>query len=57
MRATLTLYDELARLLKQRALELGIAFKEAVNRTIRAGIGEASPPNATACPKAISYSL
>ncbi len=37
MRTTLTLDDDLAGLLKQRARELGIPFKEAVNRTIRAG--------------------
>ena len=42
MRTTLTLDDDLAGLLKQRARELGIPFYEAVNRTIRAGIGEAS---------------
>ena len=42
MRTTLTLDDDLAGLLKQRARELGIPFKEAVNRTIRAGLGEAA---------------
>lgn len=42
MRTTLTLDDDLAGLLKQRAAELGIPFKEAVNRTIRAGLGEAA---------------
>jgi len=40
MRTTLTLDDDLAGLLKQRARELDIPFKEAVNRTIRAGLGE-----------------
>jgi hypothetical protein len=41
LRTTLTLDDNLARLLTRRARELGISFKEAVNRTIRAGLGEA----------------
>jgi hypothetical protein len=42
MRTTLTLDDDLAGLLKQRAQELGVPFKEAVNRTIRAGLGDAA---------------
>jgi hypothetical protein len=42
MRTTLTLDDDLAGLLKARARELGVPFKEAVNRTIRAGLGEAA---------------
>src|SRR5262245_599690 len=40
MRTTLTIDDDLAGLLKERAREQGIPFKEAVNRTIRAGLGE-----------------
>ena len=39
MRTTLTIDDDLAGLLKQRARELGVPFKDAVNRTIRAGLG------------------
>jgi hypothetical protein len=42
MRTTLSLDDDLAGLLKRRARELGVPFKEAVNRTIRAGLGEAA---------------
>ena len=42
MRTTVMLDDDLAGLLKQRARELGIPFREAVNRTIRAGFGEAA---------------
>jgi hypothetical protein len=42
MRTTLTLDDDLAGLLKRRARELGIPFKEVVNRIIRAGLGEAA---------------
>jgi hypothetical protein len=42
--------------LKQRARELGIPFKEAVNRTIRAGIGEAMAIRHHPAPKTISHS-
>lgn len=38
MRTTLTLDDDLAGILKTRALELGVSFKEMVNRTIRSGL-------------------
>jgi hypothetical protein len=57
MRTTLTLDDDLAGLLKQRARELGIPFKEAVNRTIRAGIGEATAARSHPAPKTISHSF
>src|ERR1700756_2421115 len=57
MRTTLTLDDDLAGLLKQRARELGIPFKEAVNRTIRAGIGEAVVTRGHPVPKTISHSF
>jgi len=57
MRTTLTLDDDLVGLLKQRARELGIPFKEAVNRTIRAGIGEASATGRDPVPKTISHSF
>ena len=58
MRTTLTLDDDLAGLLKQRARELGIPFKEAVNRTIRAGIGEeATVTRRHPAPKTISHSF
>jgi hypothetical protein len=57
MRTTLTLDDDLAGLLKQRARELGIPFKEAVNRTIRAGIGEAATTRRHPAPKTISHSF
>jgi len=46
MRTTLTLDDDLAALLRNRAKELGISFKEVVNRVIRSGLGEnALAPN------------
>jgi hypothetical protein len=57
MRTTLTLDDDLAGLLKQRARELGIPFKEAVNRTIRAGMGEATAARRHPVPKTISHSF
>jgi hypothetical protein len=57
MRTTLTLDDDLAGLLKQRARGLGIPFKEAVNRTIRAGIGEATATRRHPAPKTISNSF
>ena len=57
MRTTLTLDDDLAGLLKERARELGIPFKEAVNRTIRAGIGEDTVARSHPAPKTISHSF
>ena len=57
MRTTLTLDDDLAGLLKERARELGIPFKEAVNRTIRAGIGQATATRRHPAPKTISHSF
>lgn len=57
MRTTLTLDDDLAGLLKQRARELGIPFKETVNRTIRAGLGEAATSRRRPAPKTIPHSF
>ena len=57
MRTTLTLDDDLAGLLKQRARELGVPFKEAVNRTIRAGLGDAASARRRAAPKTIPHSF
>jgi hypothetical protein len=57
LRTTLTLDDDLAGLLTQRARELGIPFKEAVNRTIRAGIGEDPVTRSQPAPKTISHSF
>jgi hypothetical protein len=56
MRTTLTIDDDLAGLLKRRARELGIPFKEAVNRTIRAGLGQATVRRGPA-PKTIPHSF
>ena len=57
MRTTLTIDDDLAGLLKRRARELGVPFKEVVNRTIRAGLGEEAKPHRRAAPKVIAHSL
>jgi hypothetical protein len=57
MRPTLTLDDDLAGLLNQRARELGIPFKESANRTIRAGIGEATTTRRHPAPKTVSHSF
>jgi hypothetical protein len=57
MRTTLTIDDDLAGLLKRRARELGVPFKEAVNRAIRAGLGEAARPRRRAVPKTVSHSF
>jgi hypothetical protein len=57
MRTTLTIDDDLAGLLKRRARELGVPFKEVVNRTLRAGLGEQAKPRRHLAPKTISHSF
>ncbi|HEX6138221.1 MAG TPA: hypothetical protein VF059_11225 [Casimicrobiaceae bacterium] len=57
MRTTLTIDDDLAGLLKQRARELGVPFKEAVNRTIRAGLGEAAKLHRVKAPRTVPHSF
>ncbi len=57
MRTTLTLDDDLAGLLKQRARELGIPFKEVVNRTIRTGLGATAKPRSGPALKTIPHSF
>ena len=57
MRTTLTIDDDLAGLLKRQARELGVPFKEAVNRAIRSGLGEAARPRRGAVPKTIPHSF
>jgi len=45
MRTTLTLDDQLARSLKERAHQSGQSFKEVINQTLRAGLAaEQMPP-------------
>ena len=57
MRTTLTIDDDLAGLLKERAREAGVPFKEAVNRAIRAGLGEAANSRRGAAPKTVPHSF
>lgn len=58
MRITLTIDDDLAALLKQRARETGVPFKEAVNRAIRAGLGDTiEEPKRRGSPKAAPHSF
>src|SRR6476619_204311 len=56
-RTTLTIDDDLAALLKQRARDMGIPFKEAVNRTIRAGLADVVRPRRSAVPKSPAHSF
>ena len=42
MRTTLTLEDDLAAALKERAGRFGLSFKQVVNQTIRQGLGQPS---------------
>ena len=44
MRTTITLDDELARALKQLAVDSGLSFKSVVNQTLRAGLASAARP-------------
>jgi hypothetical protein len=57
MRTTLTIDDDVAGLLRKRARELGLPFKEVVNRTLRAGLGEAVKPRRHATPKTIPHAF
>jgi hypothetical protein len=57
MRTTLTLDDDLAGLLKRRARELGLPFKDVVNRTIRTGLAEAAAIRRHPAPKTIPHSF
>ncbi|HMK78112.1 MAG TPA: hypothetical protein VK438_00610 [Xanthobacteraceae bacterium] len=57
MRTTLTIDDDLAALLKRRARELGLPLKDVVNRTLRAGLGEAAKPRQGAAPKTIPHAF
>lgn len=57
MRTTLTLDDDLAGLLQTRARELGIPFREMVNRAIRAGLGELARPAPGTAPRTQPHSF
>jgi hypothetical protein len=57
MRTTLTIDDDLAGVLKRRARELGLPFKDVVNGTLRAGLGEQAKPRRHAAPKTIPHAF
>ena len=57
MRTTLTLDDDLAALLKQRAGTLGVSFKEMVNQALRAGLSREMAPQDVEAPKTIPHSF
>ncbi len=57
MRTTLTLEDDLASLLKTRSHQLGISFKEMVNRVLRSGLGTEMEPQKVDVPKTIPHSF
>lgn len=57
MRTTLTLDDDLASLLEQRARETGMSFKEIVNRAIRAGLGEQARKRRGPAPRVLPHSF
>ena len=53
MRTTLTLDDDIARILQRRARELDKSFREVVNATLRAGLTKENLPVATKPPPRI----
>jgi hypothetical protein len=57
MRTTLTIDDDLAGILRQRARELGLPFKAMVNRTLRAGLGEEAKPRSHPAPKTVPHAF
>ena len=57
MRTTLTLHDDLARELREKAHREGVPFKEIVNKAIRAGLDQLDRPQKTKPYKSKSYSL
>jgi hypothetical protein len=57
VRTTLTIDDDLAGLLKRQARELGLPFKDVLNRALRAGLGEAAKPRRRTAPKTIPHAF
>jgi hypothetical protein len=57
MRTTLTLDEDLAKALREKAYRTGAPFKEVVNRAIRAGLEQADKPRQTKPYKCKSFSL
>lgn len=58
MRTTLTLDDDLVALVKRRARQLGIPFKDMMNRVVRAGLAtEMEPPRGGEVPRTKPHSF
>jgi len=57
MRTTLTLDDDLARELKQKANEKGLPFKDIVNRALLVGLQEMEKPRPGKAYRCKTYSL
>ena len=57
VRTRLTLDDDVAALLRQRAEKSGVSFKEMVNRALRAGLSREMAPHDVPVPKTISHSF
>lgn len=57
MRTTLTLDDDVAALLRQRAAVLGVSFKEMVNQALRAGLSREMAPRDVPVPRTIPHSF
>ncbi len=57
MRTTLTLQDDLARELREKAHREGVPFKEIVNKVIRAGLSQMDRPRKIRPYKCKSYNL
>jgi hypothetical protein len=57
MRTTLTIEDDLVRVLRDKAHQTGSPFKEVVNKAIRAGLEQIDKPRQIRPYKCKSYSL
>ena len=57
MRTTLTIDDDLARELREKAHRSGVPFKEVVNKAIRAGLEQIDKPRQVKPYKCKAYSL
>jgi hypothetical protein len=57
MRTTLTIDDDLASALREKAHQTGASFKEIVNKAIRAGLEQVDKPKQTRPYKCKSYPL
>jgi hypothetical protein len=57
MRTTLTIDDDVAGLLQRRAQELGLPFKDIVNRLLRQGLAESSRPVSPSPPRTLPHSF